>query len=87
MFGCAESQAVAEPSERQQQDDAGDGDKDIVEPGQQPEMFFIDDRSGPQLRNMVAQGLRRLRRQCTGRYGILQIAFAIHWSCSRMVRM
>jgi len=45
-------------------------------------MFLIHHRAGPQARHMIAQGLSRLRRDRPGRYGILQVAFAIHSSSS-----
>ena len=75
--GDAEVNLVAESRDRDQQDHRGDGDENIVEAGQQAKMFLIH-RTGAQPGDMVAQRLGAGGRQRAGRYGILQIALAIH---------
>ena len=61
MFRRTESHAVAEPADRDEQDDAGDGDEYVVEAGQEAETFFINHGAGAQLSDMIAQGLCGLR--------------------------
>ena len=71
MFRRAQPDAVAQPADRDQQDDAGDRHENIVEAGQQAEGFFIHHRAGPQPGDMIAQRLRALRGDNPRRYSIL----------------
>jgi hypothetical protein len=69
---------VADPGHGDEQDDRRDRDEDVVESGQQPEMFLVDDRHMAPGRDEIPEACGLLGGQRPAGDRSFQIAFAIH---------
>src|SRR3546814_5008588 len=72
---AAHAHRVADPAYRGEEDHRRDGDENVVESGQEPEMLLVDRRCRAARGDMVPERVRRLRGKGTSRNRSIEIAF------------
>ena len=75
--GC---QRTADPGKPNQQQEARNRDKNIIEPAQQPELFLINDRRRAHAAHKTAKSVGSVAGQNACAHGIVEINSAVHWA-------
>ena len=70
--------ALTDPADREQQDRRGNRDEDVVEAGDEPELFLVGNDGRALALDVRAQRVGRFRGHRPGSHGVVNLLLAVH---------